>query len=219
MAAISDAEKRANRPDGSTKLVAVSKTVDEEKIKEMFATGQQIFAEGRAQLLRDKAKCLSEVDIHWHFIGPLQKNKIKYVYPLAELVHSIDRVELLDEFAAWARKTGRKCPCLLEVHISEESNKQGFAPEEVLQVIERYRDNELLDIVGLMGMAPFVAEEKVIRGCFRKLAQLFSQSKKLEGISYHAKELSMGMSNDFEIAVEEGATLVRVGTALFAEEQ
>jgi len=216
LSAIRAAEERSGRTPGSAKLVAVSKTVDEAAIKEMFAAGQQIFAEGRPQVLRDKAKNLVDIALHWHFIGPLQSNKIKYVYTVAELVHSIDRAELLEHFAEFARKTGRKCPCLLEVHISDEETKQGFAPEEVLEVIEKFREHPDLDIVGMMGMAPFVGEEQVIRSCFRKLAELFKRSRELEGSAYHARELSMGMSNDFEIAVEEGATLVRVGTALFA---
>lgn len=215
-AAIAAAEKRAGREPGSVKLVAVSKTVDESAIKEMFAAGQRVFAEGRPQVLRDKARNLADVDLHWHFIGPLQSNKIKYVYPVAELVHSLDREELLLQFVEFAAKTGRKCPCLLEVHISDEETKQGFAADEVLEIVKKYRDNEHLDIVGMMGMAPFVAEEAVIRACFKKLADLFARSRELEGPGYHARELSMGMSNDFEIAVEEGATLVRVGTALFA---
>ncbi len=216
ISAISSAEKRASRPAGSVRLVAVSKTVDESAIKEMYAAGQRIFAEGRPQVLRDKARNLADVDLHWHFIGPLQCNKVKYVYPVAELVHSIDSEELIEQFAAFAIKTGKKCPCLLEVHISDEESKQGFDCDQILNVIKRYRDNEHLDIVGLMGMAPFVAEKEIIRSCFRRLAELFARSRELEGRAYHARELSMGMSNDFEIAVEEGATLVRVGTALFA---
>jgi pyridoxal phosphate enzyme (YggS family) len=216
--AIRSAEKRSGRPEGSVKLVAVSKTVDEQAIKEMNRAGQRVFAEGRPQMLRDKARSLAGENIAWHFIGPLQSNKIKYVYPVAELVHSIDRVDLLEQFISWAQKTGRKCPCLLEVHISEEESKQGFAADEVLAVIDKYKNSEHLDIVGLMGMAPFVAEQEVIRACFKKLAGIFAESKKHEGIAYHAREISMGMSNDFEIAVEEGATLVRVGTALFAGE-
>ncbi len=216
LSAIRTAEKRSGREPGSAKLVAVSKTVDESAIREMFSAGQTIFAEGRPQVLRDKAKNLVDVGLHWHFIGPLQSNKVKYVYPVAELVHSIDRVDLLEQFAEFARKTGRKCPCLLEVHISEEATKQGFAPEEVPDIIGRFREHPDLDIVGMMGMAPFVGEEQVIRACFRKLARIFESSRQLEGPAYHARELSMGMSNDFEIAVEEGATLVRVGTALFA---
>ncbi|MBU1108735.1 MAG: YggS family pyridoxal phosphate-dependent enzyme [Candidatus Riflebacteria bacterium] len=215
-ARISAAERRAGRPGGSVKLCAVSKTVDHCAIAAMHACGQQVFAENRPQSLRDKSVLLQQARVSWHFIGTLQSNKVKYVFPVADLVHSIDRRELLDQFAIWHQKSGRKCPILLEVHISGEEAKQGFACEEILSVIEDYRENEHLDIRGLMGMAPFVAEEDIIRSCFRRLHELFEKSRALQGAAYHALELSMGMSGDFEIAIEEGATIVRIGTALFA---
>lgn len=215
---IAEATKRAGRPEESVRLVAVSKTVNEAAIQEMFAQGQTVFAENRAQSFRDKTRNLSDLSIEWHFIGPLQSNKIKYVFPLASLVHSIDRVEILDHFAQWHTKTGRKCPCLLEVHVSDEKTKHGFAPDEVPRVIEKYRNNEHLDICGMMGMAPFVDDEKIVRESFRTLKQLFDKSQDFEGAAYQAKELSMGMTNDFVIAIEEGATLVRIGTALFSGE-
>jgi hypothetical protein len=219
LASIGNAEKRSGRSAGSVKLVAVSKKVDAEVIRTMNEAGQKIFAESRTQSLRDKVKILSDTDIDWHFIGPLQSNKIKYVYPAAKLVHSIDREDLLLQFIKWRKKTGKICPVLLEVNISGEDAKHGFAAENLLNVIDKYKNNEDLDIVGLMGMAPFVDDEPTIRKSFRLLADLFEQSKEHEGNSYHARELSMGMSNDFEIAIEEGATIVRVGTSLFAEYQ
>ena len=209
--------KDSAREDGSVKLLAVSKTVDCTKIQEMFNLGQRDFGENRPQVLRDKAKELAHLHINWHFIGHLQKNKIKYVYPVASLVHSIDCRELLDEFAEWAKKTGRKCPVLLEVHISREEAKQGFDVEEVIDVIKEYNNNEFLDIRGLMGMAPLEADDDRVRVCFKELAELFKKSKNFEGKSYKAQELSMGMSGDFPIAIEEGSTIVRIGTALFKE--
>ena len=209
--------EKAGRKLGSVRLLAVSKTVGSDKIQEMFDLGQRAFGENRPQSLRDKSKELENLPIEWHCIGHLQTNKIKYVYPVAALVHSIDRRELLDEFVEWAKKTGRKCPVLLEVHISGEETKQGFDVDEVLDVIKDYRSNEYLDIRGMMGMAPLDADEVRVRACFKKLADLFEQSKKLEGPAYKAVELSMGMSGDYPIAIEEGATIVRVGTALFKE--
>ena len=211
------AEQRAGKAAGSVKLCAVSKTVEHHVIAAMHACGQQVFAENRPQSLRDKSTLLAQTEICWHFIGTLQTNKIKYVYPVAELVHSIDRRELLDQFAAWFQKTGRKCPVLLEVHISGEETKQGFDCAEILNVIEEYRGSPDLDIRGLMGMAPFIADENVVRSSFRRLHDLFEKSRSLQGPAYHAIELSMGMSGDFEIAIEEGATIVRIGTALFAK--
>jgi pyridoxal phosphate enzyme (YggS family) len=209
------AEEHASRPSKSVKLIAVSKTVTVEAIKELLEGGQLDFAENRAQVLRDKNKVLGSENVNWHFIGPLQSNKLKYVYPIAKLVHSIDREELLEQFIKWAKKTDHLCPCLLEVHISEEDSKQGFSPEEVIRVIDKYKDNENLNIVGLMGMAPFTSDEEIVRGCFKKLKKIFEESKKHSGIAYQAKELSMGMTNDFKIAIEEGATMVRIGSAIF----
>ena len=214
---ISKSLKESGRVPGSVKLLAVSKTVGCDKIKEMFELGQREFGENRPQVLRDKAKELVNLDIKWHFIGHLQINKIKYVYPVATLVHSIDRRELLEEFINWAKKTGKKCPVLLEVHISGEEAKQGFDVDEILDIVKEYRDNEFLDIRGLMGMAPLDADENRIRSCFKELADLFEKSKSIEGKAYKAQELSMGMSGDFPIAISEGATIVRVGTALFKE--
>lgn len=214
---ISISLKKSNRTSESLKLLAVSKTVGCDKIKEMFELGQKDFGENRPQVLRDKAKELENLPINWHFIGHLQNNKIKYVYPVATLVHSIDRRELLDEFIEWAKKTERKCPVLLEVHISREEAKQGFDVDEVLDVIKDYKDNEYLDIRGLMGMAPLDADEDKVKACFKELSSLFQKSKNLEGKAYKAEELSMGMSGDFPIAIEEGATIIRIGTALFSE--
>lgn len=213
---IADYSSKSERKPDSVKLLAVSKTVGADKIKEMFDLGQRDFGENRPQVLRDKAKELESLPINWHFIGHLQNNKIKYVYPIASLVHSIDRRELLDEFVEWAKKTNKKCPVLLEVHISGEEAKQGFEPNEVLDVIKDYQNNEFLDIRGLMGMAPLDANDEKVRECFKVLADLFKKSKALEGIAYKAQELSMGMSGDFPIAIAEGATIVRIGTALFS---
>ncbi len=214
---ISNSIAESGRKPDSVKLLAVSKTVGCDKIKEMYNLGQIDFGENRPQVLRDKAKELKNLHLNWHFIGHLQSNKIKYVYPIATLVHSIDRCELLDEFIVWAKKTNRKCPVLLEVHISGEEAKQGFEVTEVLEIIKNYRNNEYLDIQGLMGMAPLDADKDKIKNCFKVLKELFEKSKSLEGIAYKAQELSMGMSGDFPIAIAEGATIVRVGTALFSE--
>jgi pyridoxal phosphate enzyme (YggS family) len=186
-------------------------------VAELLAAGHTVCGESRPQALRDKARALAGRPVRWHFIGPLQTNKIKYVYPIVELIHSVDRPELLDALRQWARKTGRRCPCLLEVHISDEPTKQGFAPDEVLSVIAGLRNDPDLDVRGLMGMAPFVSEEAPVRSAFRRLAELFRASRDLGGPAYHAQELSMGMTDDYPIAIEEGATIVRIGRALFGD--
>lgn len=216
--AIAAAAAAAGRDQAQVGLVAVSKTVDSATIRAMHALGQRNFAENRPQMLRDKARELADLSIDWHFIGPLQSNKIKYVYPVAGLVHSLDRRELLDEFAAWACKTGRLCPALLQVHISRETAKQGFACAEILDIIKEFRDSEYLDLRGMMGMAPLDADEATTRACFHELAELFAASRSLQGRAWHPQHLSMGMSGDFHLAIAEGATLVRIGTALFSGE-
>jgi hypothetical protein len=196
-------------------LVAVSKTVGPDEIVQLLDQGQVILGENRPQALRDKAKDPRLARARWHFIGNLQTNKMKYVYPVAELVHSVDRLELVEEFGNWFRKTGRKCPFLLEVHISDETSKSGFAPDEVMKVIQSLKDRDDIDVRGLMGMAPFVDDETVVRGAFRRLAALLAETRACEGGGYRAQTLSMGMSDDFHLAIEEGSTMIRVGRALF----
>ncbi|MDD3148241.1 MAG: YggS family pyridoxal phosphate-dependent enzyme [Candidatus Riflebacteria bacterium] len=200
------------------RLIAVSKTVDSQKIRKMHALGQSDFGENRPQALRDKARELADLQIRWHFIGQLQTNKIKYVYPVAALVHSVDRRELLEEFIAWHQRTGRKCPLLLQVHISRESAKQGFACEEILDIVREYSQSPHLDMRGMMGMAPLDGDDQAAAQCFRELAGLLASSRALAGQAWNPIELSMGMSGDFHVAIAEGATMVRIGTALFAEE-
>lgn len=200
------------------RLIAVTKSVGIDTIGLLVQAGQHLMAESRPQALRDRANHLAGKQIGWHFIGPLQANKVKYVYPIAEMVHSIDREELIDEFGKWAQKTGRKTPFLLEVHISPEPTKQGLEPKHVLKLIERIRNRPDLDIRGLMGMAPYVDDQNLIRSSFRLLSGLLGESRALEGPAYKACELSMGMSDDFALAIEEGATMVRIGTALFEDD-
>ncbi|MBF0546768.1 MAG: YggS family pyridoxal phosphate-dependent enzyme [Candidatus Riflebacteria bacterium] len=207
---------RAGRNPDEITLIAVSKTVDSSTITQMIKCGHSIFGENRPQILRDKSKELAHEKISWHMIGNLQKNKIKYVYPLVELVHSIDNIELIDEFIHFAEKTGKICPCLLEVHISDENSKQGFHPAEILEIVASTNEKKNLDIRGFMGMAPFTDDETAVRGAFRKLRNLFDESKKIQSCSYKPEILSMGMSDDFEIAIEEGSTMVRIGRALFS---
>lgn len=214
---IAAAATAASRKASEIKLVAVSKTVESATIRAMHALGQVDFAENRPQVLRDKARELADLQISWHFIGPLQTNKIKYVYPNAALVHSVDRRELLEEFSVWHSKTGKKCPLLLQVHISREAAKQGFACDEILEVIKEFSHSDHLDMRGLMGMAPFDADEKTIRACFHELSALLAESAKISGPAWRPEHLSMGMSGDFHLAVAEGATLVRIGSALFTE--
>lgn len=217
-AQIREAALSAGRSPEGISLLAVTKTIQAPQIKELISLGQRLLGENRPQDLRDKVHFFRNESISWHFIGPLQSNKIKYVYPNVKLCHSVDRKELLDDFSKWAQKTGKRCPCLLEVHISTESSKRGFLPDEILSIIKSIKDRPELDVQGLMGMAPFVESESMIRSSFRSLSKLFKASREFEGTGYHPNVLSMGMSDDFRIAIEEGSTIVRIGRALFKGE-
>lgn len=212
---IANALIASGREQQKVEIIAVSKTVSSEEIRKLYSYGQQSFAENRPQALRDKTKELSDLNIKWHFIGHLQTNKIKYVYPNSALVHSVDRIELIEEFKKYAEKTGVICPFLLQVHISGESTKQGFAPSEILEIIKRYNNDNRLSIKGLMGMAPLDADTQTTKQCFKSLSTLFNDSRQLEGSSYKAEILSMGMSGDYILAVSEGSTMVRIGSAIF----
>ncbi len=207
--------ERVGRNPEAISLVAVTKTVGIQEIKALLDAGHSILGENRPQALRDRMKELPDLPVRWHFIGTLQANKIKYVYPFVEMVHSVDSVDLLENFGEWFRKTGRRCPCLLEVRISSESTKHGFSIGEIPTLLRNIQNRPDLDVRGFMGMAPFVEDSEIIRRSFRSLNDLFSASKEFEGPAFRASELSMGMSDDFPIAIEEGSTMVRIGRALF----
>jgi pyridoxal phosphate enzyme (YggS family) len=202
-----------------TTLVAVSKTQPVEVIREAYAAGQRAFGESRPQALRDKASKLPS-DIEWHFIGHLQSNKIKLVVGLAHTIHSADSGKLLVELDKEACR--RKCiqRCLLQVHVAQEETKYGFTPGELRALAATGFFSQLpgLQIAGLMGMATFTNDTEQIRREFRTLANLYTELKQTyfsTGAAFC--ELSMGMSNDYAIAVEEGSTIVRIGSALFED--
>jgi len=187
------------------KLVAVSKTQPVELIKMAYDAGHKIFGENKAQELVQKYEALPR-DIEWHMIGHLQSNKVK-------LLHEINKQGL---------KNNRIIPCLLQVHIAAEETKFGFAPDEVIDLIQQEEIGKLanIQIVGLMGMATFTDDTEKVRAEFRILKKLFDTLKSSTmPANIEMKELSMGMSGDFQIAVEEGSTIVRVGTAIFGERQ
>lgn len=205
-------------PAGVT-LIAVSKTQPAENISELYAAGHRVFGENRAQELAMKYDVLPK-DIQWHMIGHLQTNKIKYIAPFVHLIHSVDSEKLLAEINRQASRLGRIIPCLLQVHIAEEETKFGFSPDEVRQFLASPGLDEMKNVTvrGLMGMATFTSDEEQVRREFRMLRLLF---EKLKGSALPPgvtmQELSIGMSGDFQIAIEEGSTMVRVGTAIFGE--
>ena len=203
-------------PAGCT-LIAVSKTQPVEKILEAYACGHRAFGENRAQEMASKHEALPG-DIAWHMIGHLQTNKVKYIASFVSLIHSIDSFKLLEEVDRQGAKSNREIPCLLQVHIAREETKFGFSPEEVMALVAdgswaRWKN---IRVRGLMGMATFTDNMEQVRSEFRIVKVLFENLKKQAlPPSVTMEELSMGMSNDYRIALEEGSTMVRVGTAIF----
>ena len=207
-------------PNGCT-LIAVSKTNPAEKIQEAYDAGQRAFGENRVQELTPKFEALPK-DIQWHMIGHMQSNKVKYIAPFIHLIHSVDSFALLEEINKQARKVNRVIPCLLQIHIAEEETKFGFSEDEIMNMIslEKIKPLQNVSIIGLMGMATFTTNTDQVRKEFKGLKQLFEKIKKLQLPSnITMKELSMGMSGDYKIAIEEGSTMVRVGSAIFGERE
>ncbi|MDR2358606.1 MAG: YggS family pyridoxal phosphate-dependent enzyme [Prevotellaceae bacterium] len=202
-----------------TALVAVSKTQPVEVIRKAYAAGQRAFGESRPQALRDKASKLP-ADIEWHFIGHLQSNKIKLVVGLAHTIHSADSKKLLVELNKEAERQQCTQRCLLQVHVAQEETKYGFTPGELraLAAAGFLAQLPCLQIAGLMGMATFTNDTEQIRREFRTLKNLYTELKQTYFSTAAAFcELSMGMSNDYSIAVAEGSTIVRIGKALFED--
>ena len=214
---IADAAKRAGRDADDIKLIAVTKTVDVDKVEEAIAADALDAGENKPQELARKYKVLGD-KIRWHQIGSLQTNKVKYIIDKVCMIHSLDREGLAEEIDKRANKIGRVIDCLVQVNISGEESKHGMSREEVEPfvrlVAEKYPN---IKIKGLMTMAPFDAEKDEIRKVFRDLKELSDEINNMNIGNVEMRELSMGMTNDFEIAVEEGATMVRVGTAIFGK--
>lgn len=198
-------------------LVAISKTKPNEDVMEAYEAGQRVFGENKVQELTAKYESLPK-DIEWHMIGHLQSNKVKYIAPFVALIHGVDTEKLLRTIDKEGKKNERIIPCLLQVHIAEEETKFGFSEEELMSLLSREMLEELnhVEIQGVMGMATFTEDEDQIRKEFRSLKQLFERLKaSVFSGSQSFQEISMGMSGDFLIAIEEGSTMVRVGSSIF----
>ena len=199
------------------RLVAVSKTKPEEDILVAYNAGMKVFGENKAQELARKYENLPK-DIEWHMIGHMQTNKVKYIAPFVHLIHGVDTLKLLKEINKQGAKLNRVINCLLQIHIAEEETKFGFAKDEVIELLN---GDELcmldhIKIIGLMGMATYTEDGNQIRKEFKSLRNLFDEiSKHTTPPNVIIKELSMGMSGDYQIAIEEGSTLIRVGSAIF----
>ena len=201
------------------RLIAVSKTNSVEKIKEAYDAGQRSFGENRVQELTPKFEALPK-DIEWHMIGHMQSNKVKYVAPFVHLIHSVDSYNLLEEINKQATKVNRTISCLLQIHIAEEESKFGFSEQEAFDLLhaDNIKDLDHVTIVGLMGMATFTDDKSHVRKEFKGLKTFFEKLKSSNlPTNVLMKELSMGMSGDYQIALEEGSTMVRVGSAIFGE--
>jgi pyridoxal phosphate enzyme (YggS family) len=212
---IEKAANRVGRNPEQVKLLAVTKDVDAERIIEAARRGVDTFGENYAQELRDKHDAVEKAlgkNIKWHFIGRLQRNKVKYILGKAELIHSLDSLSVADEINKRAEKLGIRVPVLLEVNIGEEGGKGGIIPEQVDSFMAELGRFPHITVEGLMTMPPFFDNAEMARPYFKQLAQL---RDKLQIRFPNLRELSMGMSGDFEIAIEEGATIVRIGTAIF----
>lgn len=191
-------------------LVAVSKTKPVEALEEAYAAGQRIFGENKIQEMVSKWEQLPK-DIEWHMIGHVQTNKIKYMAPMVAMVHGVDREKVLKELNKQAAKCDRVIDCLLQVHIAQEETKFGFDPAEVDELVERLQAYPNVRVRGLMGMATNTDEETVVEQEFASLSNLFLKFK--EAIGWDV--LSMGMSGDYQIAIKQGSTHVRIGSAIF----
>lgn len=207
---------KAGLPEG-VRLVAVSKFHPIEALQEAYEGGQRIFGESKVQEMTQKHDALPK-DIEWHFIGHLQTNKIKYMAPYVALIHGVDSYKLLAEINKQASKTGRIIPCLLQIHIAQEETKFGFSTDECLDMLEEgnWRTLEHIQIAGVMGMATNTEDEAQIRREFSTLSALFRRIKETYFKEVPAfKEISMGMSDDYQLAIAEGSTLVRIGSRIF----
>lgn len=198
-------------------LVAVSKTKPEEDIQMLYNEGQRVFGENKAQEMKTKHEHLP-ADIQWHFIGHLQTNKIKYIVPFVTLIHSIDSFDLLKEVDKLAAKNGRVIDCLLQFHIATEETKFGFSINECEEMLQNAEFQQLknVNVCGVMGMATFTDDQNQVRNEFKTLKNYFNLLKeKYFAAKNDFKEISMGMSEDYPVAIEEGSTLIRVGSAIF----
>jgi len=191
------------------RLVAVSKSKSIQEIKELYDLGQRDFGENYVQELLEKQTALP-TDIRWHFIGHLQTNKVKLIVPFVHLIQGVDSIKLLHEINKQGEKLNLVCNCLLQVHIAEEETKFGFDEQELFEAYHQESNFPHVKLLGLMGMASFTEDKERVRTEFRRLKKLYDTIPR-------ASILSMGMSSDFQIAIEEGANLVRIGTMIFGE--
>ena len=206
-----------NKINGNARLIAVSKTKPVEDLQQAYEAGQRLFGENKALEMRDKHEVLPK-DIRWHFIGHLQTNKVKYIAPFVELIHSVDSLHLLQQINKEAIKNNRVIDCLLQIDIAHEETKFGLEETEADELLssEEFAKLENVRICGLMGIGSITDDKNKTKKEFNNLKKYFDETKnKFFNSKSYFCELSMGMSEDFEIALQEGATLVRIGSSIF----
>ncbi len=212
---IGAAALRSGRTEADVTLVAITKAHPLEALQAALRAGIHDLGENRLEEMEEKVGELGRGRATWHMVGPIQSRKARQAVELADLVHSVDRFKLARRLSKFALEHERVLSGLIQVNVSGEEAKSGFAPEEAVEAIHRILELPGLEVGGLMTMAPFVDDETVLRRTFAGLRAVQEKAEELPG--YEGRELSMGMTNDFELAVEEGSTMVRIGTALFGE--
>ncbi len=226
--AVAVACARARRDSRDVRLVIVTKSASDEAIQEVVRLGYNHFGENRVQQLKKTATLVNDYikqhqgqtgvpdEIHWHHIGHLQRNKVRHVLPYASLIHSVDTLRLAEEISTAAGKQGLNSRVLLQVNTSNEPQKYGVPVGAATHLAEQIETLPNLQLIGLMTMAPLTRNKDVIRTCFVRARELFDEMRGEKIVGPQFTELSMGMSSDYEIAVEEGATILRIGSAIFA---
>lgn len=214
---IREACERVGRSPDEVRLVGVTKTVPVDRIREGVEAGIAILGENYVQEALKKAEALADLRVSWHFIGHLQSNKAKHVLECCDVIETLDRESLARTLGLLAEKRGREIPVLIQVNAGDEESKSGVAPEGLLPLFKAVSAVDGLDVRGLMTLPPYYEDPERVRPFFRKLRELLAHVKDAAAHPERVVELSMGMSHDYEAAVEEGATLVRIGTALFGE--
>jgi len=217
MSIASKIEEIKNSIPKNVKLIAVSKTKPAEAIMEAYNSGYRIFGENKPQELKEKYNALPK-DIEWHMIGHLQTNKVKYIAPFVHLIHAVESIKLLTTINKEAEKNNRIIDLLLQIYIAKEESKFGLSKEELVNLLEseEFKNCKNIRVVGLMGMATFTNDSTIVKNEFKNLKQTFELIKE----KYFAKqdsfkEISMGMSDDYKLAIEEGSTIIRVGSSIF----
>lgn len=211
---IRQACERAGRSINEISIIAVTKYVSVDRAKQAIEAGVEHLGENRVEGLNEKYEEIGQ-DVQWHFIGTLQSRKVKEVIDQVSMVHSLDRKSLAKEIH---KRTDRKIPCFVQVNVSGEESKHGLEPEEVIPFIDTLRNYENIEVTGLMTMAPYIEDQEKLRSIFRKLRTIKEEVEAKYWAHAPCKHLSMGMSNDYEIAIEEGATHVRIGSKLVGKE-